>query len=128
MKNFGKLAVLGAALAVSETYANASSILGQLSITGSDSYTPTSISFTAGSGYLGGPLTIQGSSFTPYYTGFQAVSLTSFTFSPLAPPQQIFQVIESGETLTYFLTSLGSPLFNANGDLTLMGGGYFTET
>src|ERR1039458_994920 len=123
MKNFGKLAVLGAVLAVSATYANASSIIGQLSITGSDSYNPTSIAFI-GSGNLGALITIQGSSFTPYYTAFQTVGLTSFTFSPLTAPQQAFQVVENSETLTYFLTSLQSPLFNTNGDLTLMGSGY----
>lgn len=46
MKNFGKLAVLGAALAVSATYAHALPVSGAVAIFGVDSYTSTDVFFT----------------------------------------------------------------------------------
>jgi hypothetical protein len=57
MKNFGKLAVLGAALAVSATYANALPIISgsvtvEETLGGTDSYTGTSITFSPDTGVV----------------------------------------------------------------------------
>jgi hypothetical protein len=124
MKHFGKLALLGAALAVSATYVYAAPIMDQISIAGTDSYTLTSVSF--GSTLVFGA--INGPDFQPYFTDGQAVAMTGFTFSPLSSPQQVFQIVETGETLTYFLTSLNAPYIDATGNLTLIGQGYFNES
>jgi hypothetical protein len=126
MKHIGKIALLGAVIAATSP-AFAASITGSISISGSGTYTSTTVTFVPGSTTVGFG-TVSGSSFTPYFTGGQPVTMTSFTFSPLTSPQQVFQVVEAGETLTYFLTSDSGPFINGAGDLTIKGSGYFTET
>jgi len=128
LMKLGKLAVLGAALAVAAPMASAQLINGQLSIgtgnSGSDSYTTTGISF-AGQNALAGTNTILGV-FALYFTGGQNVTMTNFTFNPLTSPQQVFTTTGDGETLTYYLTSLQTPYMDSQGDLTLIGSGYWT--
>jgi len=125
MKYHFRLALLSTALAAAAPFACAIPITGQISIAGADSYTSTAISFAASDVAAA---SVFGSSFTPYFTGGQTISVTNFTFSPLTGPQQVFQVAENGETLTYFLTSLTPTFFTMSGDLALIGSGYFTET
>ncbi|MGA2219946.1 MAG: PEP-CTERM sorting domain-containing protein [Terracidiphilus sp.] len=122
MKNWNKLALLGAVLAASASYAFATPILDQISIGGTDSYTPTSISFSGTTLIFG---TVFGPDFS-YFTDGQAVTMTGFTFSPLTSPQLVFQIVENSETLDYYLTSLNPPFLVLGGNLTLEGFGYFT--
>jgi hypothetical protein len=131
MKNWNKLAILGAVLAVSASYASATTIFGQLSISGTDTYTANTISFDTGPTTIGGAVT---GTFNPTFTDGTAVTMTDFATDGTFVPTTVFSVTESGVTLTYFLQTLTTTFSNAGvpsaypGDLTLLGTGYFTET
>ena len=129
---FAKFAVLGAVLAASAPFALATPITGQVSLTGANSYTATNITFVPGSTVLNGAIT--GTSFTPFFTDLQVVTMTNFAIDGSFVPTTIFSVTEAGVTLTYFLQTLTTTFSNAGlsgpfpGDLSLIGTGFFTET
>ena len=125
MKNFAKLAVLGAVLAAVGPFASASTIpvTGQVSISGTDTYTMTNINFAPSSTTIGGAVT---GTFAPYFTDGNAVTMTSFNFDGSFVPGVIYSSTENGETLTYTLNSVVATL--NGGDIALLGTGFFTET
>ena len=135
MNNFAKLAALGAVLAASAPLAFATSISGQISITGNDSFDSSSVTFVQGTGEVG-----SASGSLASFTTNNPVSLISgFNYSTtgtLATPLQIFTSTEGGNTLAYYLTSIvtgvDSPTNLGGGitvnDLRVTGMGYFTLT
>jgi hypothetical protein len=142
MKNFGKLAVLGAALAVSATYAFATPIIGSAAVSDfGGSYNNTSGTLNFGStGAISG---IAGSTITTYFTlGNPVAFQTPFAYSPTVGNtltvagststtggQLVFSTVENGETLDYYETSLTTDLGTSGvtNYLDLSGTGYFTE-
>jgi PEP-CTERM motif len=132
MKNCNKLAVLGVLFAASASFACATTIsFGQMSISGTNTYTSNTIAFAPGTTTIGGAVT---GTLAPYFTdGFQ-VTMTNFATDGTFVPTNVFTVTEGGETLTYFLQTLSTTFSNAGlpssypGDLTLLGTGFFTET
>jgi hypothetical protein len=131
MKNWNKLALLGVVLAASASLAYATPISGQLSISGTDTYTANTISFDTGPTTIGGAVT--GTLF-PFFTDGTVVTMNDFATDGTFVPTTVFSVTENSETLTYFLQTLSTTFTNAGllstypGDLTLTGTGYFTET
>jgi hypothetical protein len=129
---FAKFAVLGAVLAASAPFALATPITGQVSLTGANSYTATNITFVPGSTVLNGAIT--GTSFTPFFTDLQVVTMTNFSIDGSFVPTTVFSVTENGETLSYFLQTLSTTFSNSGisgpfpGDLALIGTGFFTES
>lgn len=129
---FAKFAVLGAVLAASAPFASATPITGQLSLIGPNSYTATNITFGVGNSMIAGAIT--GTSFTPFFTDGQIVTMTNFAIDGSFVPTTVFSVTENSVTLTYFLQTLTTTFSNAGisggfpGDLTLIGTGFFTET
>jgi hypothetical protein len=130
MKNIFKLAVLGAALSASVPFALASSITGQVSLFGPNSYNASQITFGPGSTMIGG--TVSGTSFTPYFTDGQIVTMNNFGIAGSFNPGVIFTVTENNETLSYYLQTLTTTFSNQSnsfpGNLTLTGMGYFSES
>lgn len=133
MNNFAKFAALGAVLAASAPLAFATSINGQITITGNDSFDTSSISFVQGTGQVG---TATGS-LSMFTTNNPVTTISSFTYAPttFTTPLQIFTSAESGSTLSYYLTSIISgtdtqtPLGGQTiSDLRILGMGYFTLT
>jgi hypothetical protein len=132
MKNFFKIAILGAAFAASSSFALASTIAyGQISLEGTDTYTGNTVTFPSGDTTIGGMIT---GTFAPYFTDTTVVTMTNFSTDGTFVPTTVFSVTENGETLTYFLQTLTTIFSNGGvvgpypGDLTLLGTGYFTET
>ena len=136
MMNFSKLAVLGTALAISAPFAAAVPITGQLSFTGSDTYTATTISFSSVPPASIGGAASPTSTLAPFTVG-NAVTLTGFNFSTFAGPVQVISTTEAGKTFTFTLTSLvygtngtgivPSPIGSGN-TLNIFGNGFETET
>lgn len=130
MKNIFKLAVLGAALSASVPFALASSITGQVSLFGPNSYNASQITFGPGSTMIGG--TVSGTSFVPYFTDGQVVTMNNFGIAGSFNPGVIFTVTENNETLSYYLQTLTTTFSNQSnsfpGNLTLTGMGYFSES
>jgi PEP-CTERM motif len=126
MKNFAKLTVLGVVLAAVGPFASATIIpvTGQLSISGTDTYTTTNISFAPNATTIGGAVT---GTFAPYFTDGNAVTMSNFNFDGSFVPGVVYSSTENGETLAYTLNSVTST-FNGSGDLALLGNGFFTET
>jgi hypothetical protein len=133
MKNFCKILALGSMLAASASFAHATTIqaFGQISISGTDTYTATTIAFAPGTTTIGGAIT---GTFNPYFTdGFQ-VTMNNFAIDGSFVPATVFTVTENGETLSFFLQTLTTTFSNNGlpsvfpGDLTLLGIGFFTET
>jgi PEP-CTERM motif-containing protein len=132
MKNFVKIAFLGAVFAASSSFSLATTIAsGQISLEGTDSYTGNMITFAAGDTTIGGTIT---GTLAPYFTDTTVVTMTNFDTDSTFVPTTIFSVTENGETLTYYLQTLNTIFTNGGvvgsypGDLTLLGTGYFTET
>lgn len=133
MKNFCYISLLGALLIASASLAHADTVqaYGQLSISGTDTYTATTISFAPGTTIIGGAIT---GNLTPYFTDGTAVTMTNFAIDGTFVPTTVYSVTEGGETLTYFLQTLSTTFSNGGlssaypGDVTLLGTGYFTET
>lgn len=132
MTRFRKFSVLSFLLAASSTFALADTIaFGQISISGTDTYTANTISFAPGTTTIGGMVT---GSLATYFTDGTMVTMTGFNTDGTFVPTVVFSVTENMETLTYFLQTL-STTFSVGGvpgsypgDLTLLGTGYFTET
>jgi len=135
MKNFGKLAVLGAALAVSATYAHAIpvpfsggidiySIPADVTVSATDVVQVVSTGATLKLATGVGP-TLGNFDLTP--------SVDLFTTSNIAPatPVPIFSSTDAaGDVVTFYATSLSTPLPfpTGTGDTTFDLYGYFSET
>ena len=125
MKHFVKLLTLGAALVASVSIASAAPITGGLTISGSDTYTASSITFNPSTGFV-----VQS-------TGTMAVaapapssaSLTSFSFAS-SNGVVLFSVPAVGSPLLTF--TINGPLttssIDGSGTLTLKGSGTLVET
>jgi PEP-CTERM motif len=104
---------------------------GQISVSGTDTYTAATLSFAPGTTVIGGAVT---GSLAPYFTDGTPITSTNFAIDGGFVPTTVFSVTEAGETLTYFLQTLSTTFSNGGlpstypGDLTLLGTGYFTET
>ena len=76
--------------------------------------------------------TVSGTSFTPYFTDGQIVTMNNFGIDGSFNPGVIFTVTENNETLSYYLQTLATTFSNQSnsfpGNLTLMGMGYFSES
>ncbi len=132
MKNCSKLAILGALLAASASFASAATIsFGQMSISGTDTYTSNSLVFAPNATTIGGAVT---GTLAPYFTDGTLVTMTNFAIDGTFVPTNVFSVTEGGETLTFFLQTLSTTFSNGGlpssypGDLTLLGTGFYTET
>ena len=137
MKHFGKLAVLGAALAVSTTFAHASTIAltGGLTVAGidvtDDSFTPTSITFQTPSG--GPPASnakVTGATGNlSIFSGDMAI-MTSFLSS--TTNTTIFTDVTNSKGLTFELLTISTwsdVYLGASGtSLTIAGTGEFFDT
>ena len=126
MKHIAKILAVGAVLAASAPLALAGSIYGQISMSGTDSYTsgPTyDITFTNPAS-VGGAVT---GTIGTYFTDGNAVTMTNFSYSSGFSPLTVFSTTEGGETLSYYLSSESYAL-NGAGDLTITGTGWFHET
>jgi hypothetical protein len=133
MKNFCKIAVLGSLLIASASIAHADPIQawGQISVSGTNSYTATTLSFAPGTTVIGGAVT---GTLAPYFTDGTLVTSTNFAIDGGFVPTTVFSVTEAGEALTFFLQTLSTTFSNGGafstypGNLSLLGTGYFTET
>jgi hypothetical protein len=126
MRNFSKLLVLGAALAVSTSIAYADTLgAGTINFGGNDKYTTTSVTFE-------GTQHVSGIS-TGSLSAFAAGEVAAFTNLPsftTLPSTYFFQVNNGTDTLDFYLTSI-APAYTVNNgisNLILNGLGYFTET
>jgi hypothetical protein len=133
LKNFCKISILGALLIASASFAHATTIQawGQISVSGTDTYTATTLSFAPGTTVIGGIVT---GTLAPYFTDGTSVTSTSLAIDGTFTPTTVFSVTEAGETATFYLQTLSTTFSNGGlptaypGDLTLLGTGYFTET
>lgn len=133
MNNFCKIPLFGALLIASVSLAHATTIQawGQISVSGTDTYSATTLSFAPGTTVIGGAIT---GTLAPYFTDTTSVTSTNVAIDGTFVPTTVFSVTEAGETLTYYLQTLSTTFSNGGlpstypGDLTLLGTGYFTET
>ena len=124
MKTFAKFAALGAVLAVYAPLAFATSINGAIGVGGSDSFTPTSVTFTPTTGIV---LSANGT-MSPYL--FDVATLTSFT-TATADGTTMLSTSDATGLLTFTITSLTQFTTDVDsmGDpyLLVAGSGLFTE-
>jgi hypothetical protein len=122
MRTFTKLFVLGATIALSTSLAYADTLgTGQISIVGQDSYTSNSVLFGAGSVEVSGT-----GSLSAFLYG-ESVNLDSIYNVAGFSGGDLFSINNGKDTLTYYLSSIGS--YSENSSLmTLLGSGYFVET
>jgi hypothetical protein len=128
------LCVSAALVGASAPLALASTINGQITITGNDTFDPATqtVSFVQGTGQVGssaGDLST--------FTNNNSVNLVSgfnYTTGPLTTPLLVYSTTENGSTLNYFLQTItqGStttttiPGVGTLTNLTVIGSGYFT--
>jgi hypothetical protein len=129
MKPFAKLLVLGAALAVSSSFAHADPLgvgaIGVTTYTGGAQlhWTSTGINYAP----FGDGLVNEASGSLAGYLGDQ-VGVNGFSFSSISSssPLLVYWANAGANTLDYYLTSL-SVVIDTSSLLVLNGGGYFTE-
>jgi len=124
-----KLLSLAAVLTVTSLAAHADAVHGVISINGYDTYNSTTINF-AGTGETSAMATTGTfADLFPGGTGTADVALNSFNFAGgFVSPTQVYSVSNNGVTVTFNLTSITSSTIDANGNLTILGRGVFSET
>ena len=124
-----KLLSLAAVLTVTSLAAHADAVHGVISITGYDTYDSNSISFD-GNGYTQAKAAT--GTFSDLFSASDtvaAVSLSDFNFgSGFTSPTQVFSITNNGVTVSLTLTSITSSSIDADGNLTILGRGIFSET
>jgi hypothetical protein len=140
MMKFSKLAVLGAVLTASATFAHAAPLLAGNLIISDSPATVTGLSggvFDLTSVYVGtgtfGNAQPGPTSGLPTLSnfGFQTITLGLFDSATSSlPDATIFTGQNSGDTdtLTFTATSFGTPVMGAGGDGSIIIGGYFTDS
>ncbi len=114
MKSFSKFLALGAVLAASSSFAFADSIVGGFSLSGSDSYTPSTVTFGGSVVGASGQTGKQGLSgtFATYLTDGDQITFASGSLpysngmQTVTPPFQLFTVNgDMGQTFTFSIQS-----------------------
>jgi hypothetical protein len=123
MKNFGKLALLGAALAVSATSAFATPITGTIYVDGADSFNASSITVASAAVIQNSPFAPTGAFALAAPTPLAGTSVTLASFGGSLP--QLFLTGDDG--LTFTLESY-SILTQTNTFWNIIGTGYFNLT
>ena len=125
MKNFGKLAVLGAALAVSATYAFATPITAEINLGGSDSFDTTHITLNAAAVTLGTTV-INGVSY-PNFSAITFEDTTAFAWASESYAPGTVELFSGPGSISFYLTGLTGSLSNGGDVLTINGTGLFEE-
>jgi len=124
MNSFKKLLVLGSLLAATTPLAFADSISGGLSVSGTDTYNASGISFDPSTGVV-----LAGTGTLSNFVLPDVVSLTSFNFDSTAIGKMILSATNAaGEIVTFTLTGIPSITSDTTSFLNISGTGDFTET
>lgn len=119
-----KLLLAGALLAVASPMAFADPVDGSISVSGTDTWTSSGITFNPGTGVV-----LQGTGTMSNFTLGTPVSLQSFQFNSSAIGAVIISATNAiGQLVTFTLTSIPTIVSNTATFLNITGTGTFAET
>jgi len=124
MTSFKKLLILGSVLAATTPLAFADTISGALSVSGTDTYNSSGITFSPGTGVV-----LAGTGTLSVFQLSDPVTLTSFGFNSTAIGKMILSATNAaGEIVTFTLTGIPTIVSETASFLNITGTGDFTET